>query len=106
MRQKAVSMVFFPLLPSSISHLPSHSQLLMSSDITDSEDIAPNRKRVYDKHERAVIDVFKDKYFEAKTSTSRKVIAQLDIFPALFNYWKSIGKVYGKKQTRMKSDVC
>ena len=76
----------------------------MSSDITDGSDL--NQRRVYNKQERAAINLFKEKYMEATTSGARKTIAQLDIFPSLFNYWKSIGKVYDAKKTRMKSNVC
>jgi len=77
----------------------------MSTDITDNEDFSLNQHRVYNKQERAAIDVFKDKYMKATTPEARKTIAQLHIFPALFNHWKNIGKVYNKKKTRMKSDV-
>ena len=31
-----------------------------------------NQHRVYDEHERAAIDIFKDKYMEATTSAGRK----------------------------------
>jgi hypothetical protein len=64
-----------------------------------------NQHRVYDEHERAAIDNFKDKYMEATTSAGRKNIAQLENFPALFNYWKSRDVVYNKKEIEMKSNV-
>ena len=78
----------------------------MSTDTTDNEASNEIQTRVYNKQERAVIDKFKDKYLEATTSSMRKTIAQLEIFPALFNYWKGIGKIYDNKKTRMKSNVC
>lgn len=49
--------------------------------------------RVYNKHERAAIDIYKIEYMEATTPAARKTICQLKIFPALFNYWESIGDV-------------
>ena len=61
--------------------------------------------RIYDEQERAAIDVFKSKYLEATTSACRKTIAQLDIFPALFNYWKSKGLVYANEDLKVKSNV-
>lgn len=81
----------------------SSSHLLMSDSDSDSPGIV---HRVYDEHELAAIHTFKDKYLEATTPAERKTIAQIDIFPGLFNYWKSIGKVYKKKETRMRSEVC
>jgi hypothetical protein len=71
----------------------------MSTDITD------NQHRVYNVHERASIDVFKIKYMEATTPAARKSIAQLDVFPALFNYWMSIGNIYSTEEIKMKSNV-
>ena len=78
----------------------------MSTDTTDNEASNDIQTWVYNKQECAVIDKFKDKYLEATTSSMRKTIAQLEIFPALFNYWKGIGKVYDNKKTRMKLNVC
>ena len=78
----------------------------MSTDTTDNEASNDIQTRVYNKQERAVINKFKDKYLEATTSSLRKTITQLEIFPALFNYWKGICKVYDNKKTRMKSNVC
>ena len=78
----------------------------MSTDTTDNEASNDIQTRVYNIQEHAVIDKFKDKYLEAMTSSMRKTIAQLEIFPALFNYWKGIGKIYDNKKTRMKSNVC
>lgn len=48
--------------------------------------------RVYDEHERGAIDPFKKEYLDATTPSTRKTVAQLKIFPALFQYWESIGK--------------
>ena len=73
---------------------------------SDSEDLIELGHRVYNEQERAAIDVFKTTYMESTSPAGRRAIAQLNIFPALFNHWKSSGKVYNKKETRMKSDVC
>jgi len=62
--------------------------------------------RVYSAEERKVIDKFKDKYMAASSASHRKNIAQLEMFPALFNYWKAEGKVYDRQETRAKSIVC
>lgn len=79
-----------------------------SGDLSDSSgNESPRRvEPVYNEAELAVIDVFKPKYFEATSPSARKTIAKLDIFPVLFNYWKRIGKIYNKKELRMKSEVC
>jgi hypothetical protein len=81
------------------------TSLPMSNDSTEASDIE-NRNHVYNIEERSAIDVFKTKYMDATTSDGRKAIAQLDIFPALFNHWKSKGKVYREKDLRIKSNVC
>jgi hypothetical protein len=80
-------------------------QNTFSPDLTDNgED--QNRRPVYSKEERAVIDKFKEKYMAATYPFQRKSIAQLEMFPQLFNYWKEEGKIYDKKETRRKSNVC
>lgn len=61
--------------------------------------------RVYDKHERAAIDVFKKDYMEASTPTARKLVCQHKVFPALFNYWESIGEVLNEDQIVVRSKV-
>lgn len=76
-----------------------------TSDSSDSSDSSQNPRRVYTDEERAVIDVYKSRYLEASSSASRKTIAQVEVFPALFNYWKDRGKIYKKKKTQMKADV-
>jgi hypothetical protein len=82
-----------------------------SGDLSDLSDLSGNEsprrvEPVYNEAELAVIDVFKLKYFEATSPSARKTIAKLDILPVLFNYWKGIGKIYNKKELRMKSEVC
>ena len=91
----------------------------MSTDITDDLDChnfnqlsitdyaeGGTTHRVYSAKERKVIDKFKEKYMEATSPTQRKNIAQLEMFPALFNYWKAQGKIYDRQATRVKSNVC
>lgn len=51
-----------------------------------------NRNCQYNAQELAVINPFKEEYFSADTPVQRKTIAQTLIYPALFNYWESIGK--------------
>jgi hypothetical protein len=76
--------------------------LPFTSDITDKG----TSHRVYSKEEHQVIDQYKDKYLAANSSTERKNIAQLEMFPDLFNYWKSQGIVYDNEKTRTKANVC
>ena len=64
------------------------------------------QQRVYNEEERGAIDVFKEKYMDATTSAGRKTVAQQDIFPALFNHWKSKGRRYNEEEIRVKSNVC
>jgi hypothetical protein len=76
-----------------------------TSDSSDSS--APEIfHHVYDKQELAVINAFKQRYFEATSPAARKNLAMVYIFPGLFNYWKGIGKHYTRKELRMKSEVC
>jgi hypothetical protein len=81
------------------------TDLPMSYDNPRSNDINGNQQRVYNEDERSAIDVFKEKYLEATTSAGRKSIAQLHIFPALFNHWKSKGRVFNDEDIQMKSNV-
>jgi hypothetical protein len=62
--------------------------------------------RVYNKEERAVIDQYKTQYLEATSPLQRKDIAQMQIFPSLFNYWTSIGEVVNSDEQKLRSDVC
>lgn len=63
--------------------------------------------RVYNAEERAVIDAFKPQYMEASSAASRKQIAHMHIFPALFNHWASIGQVIDtEEEVQLRSDVC
>lgn len=62
--------------------------------------------RVYTEEERKILDVFKDKYKNATSAGERKMIAQLEMLPALFNYWKSEGQICDEIETKRKSIVC
>jgi hypothetical protein len=63
------------------------------------------RRRVYNEQERKVIDPFKDAYMKTETPAERKAIAQIDIFPALFTYWSSIGEDLNTEETKKRIDV-
>ena len=63
------------------------------------------RKRVYNAQERAVINPFKDDFLNAATLAARKAIAQVHIFPALFNYWDSIGITLNDVEMEARSKV-
>jgi len=78
--------------------------LLPFTDITDNPE-EDNPNSVYSKGERKVIDKYKDAYMAATSSAERRAIAQLQMFPDLFNYWMAKGKIYDKKETRTKSNV-
>jgi hypothetical protein len=102
---------FFCPLPISSSYLimltdlaDNQSGLFTGTQTTDFSHTSQNR--VYDEHERAAIDIFKKEYMEATTPTGRRVIAQLKIFPALFNYWESIGDIIDEKERKKRSKVC
>lgn len=77
---------------------------LSFTDVTDNPD-EDNPNSVYSKSERKVIDKYKEAYLAATSSAERRAIAQLQMFPDLFNFWKSKGKIYDKKDTRTKSNV-
>jgi hypothetical protein len=62
--------------------------------------------RVYNQEERNVINQFKSPYMEATSPAARKDIAQMEIFPSLFNYWASIGEVIGTDEHKLRSEVC
>jgi hypothetical protein len=63
------------------------------------------RRRVYNEQERKAIDPFKDAYMKTETPAERKAIAQIDIFPALFTYWSSIGDDLNTEETKKRIDV-
>lgn len=81
------------------------SQPRMGSDISDNPSGQQIQNRVYDQYERAAIDVFKNEYLEATTPAARKMLAQLKIFPALFNYWESIGVIINEEKRKLLSKV-
>jgi hypothetical protein len=62
-------------------------------------------RRVYNAHERAVIDPFKSDYLNATSPGARKTIAQVHIFPALFNYWAGIGQDIDHNKIRAHTEV-
>lgn len=72
------------------------SDLNIEGDDTDS---------VYSEEELKVIHKYKDKYFDATSPSQRKTVAQLEMFPDLFNYWKANGIIYDNKDLRIKSNV-
>jgi hypothetical protein len=78
--------------------------LLFSSDFNLEEDDT-ERDSVYSDEEQKVINKHKDKYLSATSPSQRKSIAQLEMFPDLFNYWKAKGIIYDKMDTRIKSNV-
>jgi hypothetical protein len=49
------------------------------------------RRRAYNEDERLVINKFKEDYMKSTSPAERKTIAQVKIFPAIFEYWSSIG---------------
>ena len=60
---------------------------------------------MYNARERAAIDPFKDEYMAATSAAARKAIAQIHIFPALWNYWSSIGEVIDDNQMALRTEV-
>jgi hypothetical protein len=89
----------------------------MSTDITDDLDYAQlfsidlndniddETHGVYNKGEHEIIDKYKERYFSAKSPSERKSLAQLEMFPALFDYWKKKGIVTDKKDTKIRAMV-
>ncbi|KAF8811080.1 hypothetical protein BYT27DRAFT_7253210 [Phlegmacium glaucopus] len=59
--------------------------------------------RVYNTQERAAINPFKTEYLNATTPAARKTIAQVYIFPTLFNYWAGIGEAIREDQMRART---
>ena len=64
------------------------------------------RRRVYNEEERKVINPFKEAYMKTENPAQRKEIAQIDIFPALFTYWSSVGEDLSPDATNKKTEVC
>lgn len=62
-------------------------------------------RRVYNSQERSAIDPFKSDYLKATTPAGRKLIAQVHIFPALFNHWASVGIDLNDDEMKTRSDV-
>jgi hypothetical protein len=63
------------------------------------------KTRVYNAQERAAIDSFKADYLAATSAAARKIIAQNDIFPALWNHWVSISQDLDDGETRLRTEV-
>jgi hypothetical protein len=61
---------------------------------------------VYNQEERTVINQFKSQYMEASSPAARKDIAQMQIFPSLFNYWARIGETIDPDEHKLRSNVC
>ena len=66
---------------------------------------ASKHVRVYTDQERAVIEPFKEDYYNAKTPKERKILAQLYILPDLFNYWDSLGLDISEEEKKIRSEV-
>jgi len=62
--------------------------------------------RIYTAQEHVAIDPFKAQYMEATSPAARKIIAQVHILPALFNYWVSIEQVMYQKEMQIRTGVC
>lgn len=63
------------------------------------------RPRFYNEAERNVINPFKVDYMKTTTPAERKAIAQIEIFPALFTYWSSIGLVISPAEQDRRTEV-
>lgn len=63
------------------------------------------RRQAYNEGERLVIDKFKEEYMKSTTPTERKTIAQVKIFPAIFEYWSSIGVDLNPVEQDKRSEV-
>lgn len=100
MRQKAVSQCFSPHITSRNHGSSSSKVLIMSGDAFG------RRTRVYNQEERTVIDQYKTQYMEATSPAARKDIAQMQIFPSLFNHWARIGEVIDPDEHKLRSNVC
>jgi hypothetical protein len=64
-----------------------------------------NCREVYNEGELGIINGFKDLYLSANSAGLRKQIAQVQMFPALFNYWKKKGEIYKNHEITIKSNV-
>jgi hypothetical protein len=78
--------------------------LLMAANLTGHR--SGRATHIYNSEERSKIDIFKPQYLEATSPAARKTIAQVHIFPALFNYWTSIGHIIDDHAMRVRSAVC
>ena len=64
-----------------------------------------DENRVYNRHEREKINPFKSDYMKTTNPAERKALAQAQIFPALFNYWSSIGIDLNPEEHNKRSEV-
>jgi hypothetical protein len=64
-----------------------------------------DENRVYNRHEREKINPFKSDYMKTTNPAERKALAQAQIFPALFNYWSSIGIDLNPEEQNKRSEV-
>jgi hypothetical protein len=78
--------------------------ILFQHRITINPDVE-KRHEVYNEGELGIINGFKDLYLSANSAGLRKQIAQVQMFPALFNYWKKIGEIYKNHEITIKSNV-
>jgi hypothetical protein len=77
---------------------------LFAFDYLDNPD-EENPHGAYNKGEHDVIDKYKDRYLSATSASQRRSLAQIQIFPELFNYWKEKGFVYDKREAQIKANV-
>lgn len=71
-----------------------------ASILTTSLPAKDRRRAFYNAQERAIIDKHKDAYLAATTPSARRTIAENDIFPQLFDYWRLHNKPTDDKEGR------
>jgi hypothetical protein len=74
--------------------------------MASTRNLGTNQHRVFNDRERAILEAFKDQYFDAPSAEARKELARWGIFPQIFNYWKDLGMVFTPAQEKKRKGVC
>lgn len=90
-----------------VSFLVFSSHIFHAHRLTSSMNPPNDRSlRKYNAAERAILDPSKEPYMAAPTAAARRVIAQRDIFPALWNYWSQQGVPFSPSEIQRREKVC
>lgn len=103
--QTCLTNLFLSFLSHMTTDITDYHDLLRFEDEEDETPQGATPHRVYSEEEHKVIDKYREKYMAATSPTERKTIAELEMFPELFNYWRESGLIFNKKETLVKTKV-